>query len=151
GRQRTWLSTNPASCSYRLDHAHREWRWHDAAHPEAGLIEQRLVLLLGALASAGGEQHLDVEALADERLVAGWNDELDDQQPSALLHRAMTAREQRQRTLIVPVVQHVLEQVGVAARGYAREEVANDDLAAFAEPSRIDVSPGAFGSPWPLE
>src|SRR5215468_6570405 len=113
GRQRI-LVLNLESCSYRLDHAHDRWRLYDAAHLEAGLTEQRFVLLLGALASAGGEQHLDVEVFADERLVAGWNDELDDQQPSARLHRAMTAREQRQRMLVFPVVQYVLEQVGVA-------------------------------------
>ena len=59
-----------------LDDAHRRRRRHDPFELEAGAGEERVVLFRRAFLAAGDDEHVEVEQLADVRLVAGRDDHL---------------------------------------------------------------------------
>ena len=52
--------------------------------------------------------------------------------------RRAAARQDRQRVVVLPVVQDGLEHVGVGALGHRLEEAAGDDLAALAHDRALD-------------
>ena len=63
---------------------------------------------------------------------------LDDEQRAVVGDRRTAAGQDRQRVVVLPVVQDGLEQVGVGALGHRLEEAAGDDLAALAEDRALD-------------
>ena len=91
-----------------------QWRrgWNDPFELVAGLFEERAVLGLCALASAHHE-HEKVEDLPWAWRVAGREGFFDDEQPAALDGRVSGAAQNRDSVLVVPVVEDVLENVGV--------------------------------------
>ena len=125
----------------------------ESSKPACG--EQRAVLVLGAFFAAGDEEHHEVEELAAERFVAGWDDAFDDQQPAVGGHRAVAVAEDRERLFIFPVVDDVSHEEGhgpVRSRrtltrspkerqigeGIGVEEAAGDEFAAVGEAGRGD-------------
>jgi hypothetical protein len=65
----------------------------DAVEFEAGLLEERAVLGLGALLAFGQGEHADVECFAEVKGVAFGPDHLDDEQPAAGGHGTMAVGE----------------------------------------------------------
>jgi hypothetical protein len=65
----------------------------DAVEFEAGLLEERAVLGLGALLAFGQCEHADVEYIAGVKGVAFGPDPLDDEQPAAGGHGTMAVGE----------------------------------------------------------
>src|SRR5215207_2664048 len=90
----TWARTSMSAGRSGFDERDRGDRRHDAGHPEAGAVEQRGVLGLGALASADEEQHVQVEGLGEVRLVACRDDALDQEQRGVRGHVAAEVGQQ---------------------------------------------------------
>jgi hypothetical protein len=93
---------------------HVQWRrgWDDPFELVAGLLQERAVLGLCALASAHHE-HEKVKDLPWAWRVAGRESFFDDEQPAALDGRVAAAAQNRDAVLVVPVMEDVLEDVGV--------------------------------------
>src|SRR2546428_13281794 len=114
-----WVSPGATGLgSRRLDHAHRRPRGHDAREREAGTGEERAVLDGRPLVAPGEHQHLQVgeqDTLGVRAPVDAFrNDPLDEQESPVPRHRAMAVPQDREATLVVPVVDDPLEEVGVA-------------------------------------
>ena len=92
---------------------------------ETGLGIEFRVLFFGSFAPAGGQrEHHHVPELAVGRLIAGRHHPFDDQHSATVVHRLAAVAQDHRGPLVVPVVDDVLEEVDVAARGNACEEVA---------------------------
>lgn len=66
---------------------------------------------------------------------------LDDEQPASLGHDPSAAREDAQAAIVVPIVQELRQEIGVAAGRDRGEEIALDDGAAVGEPGLGEVTP----------
>jgi hypothetical protein len=73
-----------------------------------------------------------------------WVDALDDQQPAVRAHRAMAVPEDRESQLVVPVVDDVLQDVGVMGARHGLEEASPDRLASLGEPALGDLLLGSL-------
>jgi len=60
---------------------------------EAGLLEERAVLVFGAFFAAGNHEHYEVEELAAERFVPGRNDAFYQKKPTVRGHGAVAVAE----------------------------------------------------------
>jgi hypothetical protein len=99
-----------------LDQAERCFRRDHAHESEARFLQQVTVLSLRAFPSAGYHQHVDIEELCFGWRVVDRNDALGDQEPRVSPHRAAARSQKTLRRLVVPVVQHALENVNVTIR-----------------------------------
>src|SRR5262245_50590355 len=117
---------------YTLDHVHRVLRRHHARQIEARLLIELSKLRLCALAPASSQhEHLEIEELADIRIVTRGENVFDDQESRSRPHGAVTTLKNSSCTLIVPVVDHALHDVGIAAVRDAFEEVSAHHRAAI--------------------
>src|SRR5262245_32396413 len=113
----------------RLDDADAASGREHAPELEPGTGEQIAELLAGALLSAGDDQHVDVEQLAEVGRVAGTEDVLHDQHSPRRSHRVAAVAQDAERGLVLPVVQDVLHPVPAGVCRHAVEEAAAAHLA----------------------
>ena len=66
-------------------------------------------------------------------------DALDNEQPAVRIHHPVTIPENGDRTFFVPVVNDVLQQIGVTAVGYCPEEVSADHPAPLGDAAALDL------------
>src|SRR5436190_5640680 len=119
--------------------AERRLRRHDPREVETGAVEQRAELLLRALASTWHDQHLEVEDLPHARLVARRNHRLDQDDAAVLRQHLPDVRQDQRRLVVVPVMNDVLHDVGVAAGRDGLEEVAGPGGDAAGKTLRLDL------------
>jgi len=117
-----------------LDDAQRGLSREDAGDPETGDGEKLRELGLGALPAAEIDEHRQVVELAQMGVIPWRDDHVDDQYPAAVVHSAGAAAEDGDRAVVVPVVQHPLDDVGIAAGWDRFEHVAAGQLAAADDP-----------------
>ena len=114
----------------RFDHAAPARRLGRAGELESRLPEERGVLVERALPTAGRDEHVQVRELRRRRLVrrrrAGARRGAASRPARSPARHAL---QDRDRLLVLPVVDDRLQDVGVAARGNGLEEVAADHLA----------------------
>ena len=96
-------------------HAHRRLCCHDAAEAETSLVQQTGILGFRALLTADQYQHHHIQYFPWMWNVTGGQDHLDDQQSAIRLHGFATMTENCQALVIVPIVQDVRQDVGIAA------------------------------------
>ena len=101
----------------------------DAVQLDAGGRQEPAVLLLSTFAAADAGEHEDVERLRPLRLVAGVHEALEDDELRRRAHRGAARLHDAERIVVVPVVQHVREEVDVAAFRDPLEEAPALDLA----------------------
>src|SRR5438477_10838273 len=82
---------------------------------------------------------MEVQPLAERWLVALGQNNLDHQQRSVCCDRLSALRENGHTALVIPVVQHIGEQIGVSTSGYGRKEVSSDYGAAVVYASRRQI------------
>src|SRR2546423_4875539 len=97
---------------------------------ESGCGAEGLKLGTSTLLAPEHHQHIEVAELARVRLVGPCQDLLNDQQPATVSDGIAAAAKNRRRRRVVPVVNDVLQQVGISFRDRL-EEAAADDLAAL--------------------
>jgi len=97
-------------------------------------VEQRAVLVGGALAPGEHHQHVEIHQLSKRRAAVGGDDHLDDQHfgtaggaGAALLQNLASLR-------VIPIVENRFEQVNVGRR-HALEKVAGNQLVSTSEPA----------------
>src|SRR5262249_1197243 len=95
--------------AHSFDHADEGWRRGDRRQFEAGAGQQRPVVALGALAAAQVHEHEQVEELAERRIVARREDQLDHEQAAVFGHRPVAVPEDRPGALVVPIVDYPLQ------------------------------------------
>src|ERR1700737_5122000 len=99
---------------------------------EPGSLQQVPELRLRALSATWCErQHLEIQKFTEVRRVTRWNHSIDDQHLHAAPHRAVAVSEDLNSPFVIPVVEDVLHDVGVAPFGNGRKEIAAEDLAAL--------------------
>src|SRR6266550_9071401 len=100
------------------------------------------------------DEHVDVVCRGEaalERLVDPLRvHALDDEHSGVGCHRTPAIPEDGDRLLVSPVVDHVLEQIGVATGRDLLEEVAADYTAAVRQASALDLLGGLLGHLWPV-
>jgi hypothetical protein len=111
----------------------------DFRQPKTGRSEERSIFRLGALASSGDDEHVEVQQLRERRRIARRNDELNEQQLPILLHRPTAVPQERDTPVIVETLDDMRKEVGVAAFPDRLEEVARHRFAARGESSGFDV------------
>ena len=120
------------SRSDAFDDAERALSRHNSRHLQPSLLEHRGEFLLRSLASAD-DQHLNIEELAPIRVVAGRDDVVDDEYSPFLVHSGAAVLENLHALLIVPVVEDVFHDVGIAARRHSLEETSCFEPAALSD------------------
>ena len=132
------------SRSDSLDDAQRALGWHDPGQLQPRIPEDRGEFVLGALAPTDNE-HINIKELAPAGVVARRDDIVDDQNLSILVHGGAAVREDLYRALIVPIVEDILHDVGIAALRHRLEEVSGFEHAASRDAFRghVLVFPGA--------
>src|SRR5262249_12904316 len=100
-----------------LEDARDARRPHDAGEAEPRPREELRVLLARALAAREVHEHLDVQELAEVVLAGRRDHELDEEHRPARLHLRADVLQDGERLLVRPVVDDVLEEVGVRAGG----------------------------------
>ena len=90
----------------RFDHAQRRARRYDARHLEAGVREERGVLVGRALAAAGRQEHLEIDDLGHVRRVARRDDgfEKEDASGGAAVEARANVLKKARGWLILPVI-----------------------------------------------
>src|SRR4030095_13319975 len=118
----------------RLDDAGRRRGWDNARQREPRLVQERFVLVRCALTPSSDEQHGDICELAGEWRVAGRNDLFDDEQfgggRRGLPYRPPAFAENCRGTIIVPVVNDILQHIRIATHRHGLEEIACDAVTA---------------------
>ena len=77
--------------------------------------EQLTELLLGALAPAGENEHLQIEELSRRKIAAGLNHAVNHQELAAGIYSAAAGFEQLQTLVVRPIVDDVFHDVGIGA------------------------------------
>ena len=103
----------------------------DACKCKSCALEQPSIFGLGSLASATAEEP-HIKELVRVGLVWRFGDPLDKQNPAVGLHPSPAVLKNRQRGVIIPVVNDATEEVRITISRYCFEEVAPDDLASSA-------------------
>ena len=97
-------------------------RRHHACHLKTGLFVQLSIVVGGAFTGRQLHQHLHVGPLADELAVVVRDHELDKQQRGTGARRLPDIAQDRYGVRVGPVVDDVLQYVGIAALGHRVEE-----------------------------
>ena len=106
--------------------------------------------------AARRDHHLHVHELRWAGLIPGGNDHVDDEDLGRWGHGEGNVVQDLARPVVVPIVNHVLEEVCVGVRRNRREEVAADELGTVLSPGerivrsldyggQIDTTPWSFG------
>ena len=105
---------------------------------QASLGQELAVFVVGAFPAAGEDQHVQI-AQQDRHgfgRVVG-NQPFDDQHPAVAGHGPAAGTQDPDRIGVIPVVQHVGQDVGVRTVRDALEEVSRHDLAAIGHARRL--------------
>src|SRR6266705_3386687 len=83
-----------------------EWRFrrNDSRQTKARCFIEFVKFPFGALAAAGHHQHVQVHELTEVKVASCWHDGFDQNQFSVIRERAMTVFQNRDRLLVVPVM-----------------------------------------------
>src|SRR5262245_6765770 len=101
---------------------HLHWNGFDNARTgrsdNAGDVEPRgvqklTVFLLGPVATAVANHHLDVRSFGPTSLIGRTDDLLDQKKPAPTVHGVMQHRENFARFSVIPIVNDVLEQIHI--------------------------------------
>ena len=145
--RRSWSASEPRSQAAPIGSHRRAFDQRGPGDPgrddpgevQPGCGKQLPKLRFGPLTPARADQHVDVVGggtatrvrLIDARRI----DALDDHEPRGRPHRPPAGPEKCGRPIVVPVVDDVLEDVGVGTGRHLHEEIAADDRAAVRPPA----------------
>ena len=88
---------------------------NDLRQFKARLSEEVVKLLLGTLPSAGGQnQHFEIDKLPEIWLIARAKHVVDENQRSLAAHDLMAVTKDLDCVIVIPVVDHELQQICVA-------------------------------------
>src|SRR5208283_2267949 len=136
-------------CALTLDDAHARGGRKNLSQLETGLLEESPEFRFGSLSTSCDDQHVHIVgcgAATLQRLVDSHGvDALDDQQLAMRWHRSPTIVQDYTRTLVVPIVDHVLEQVGIGSGWNLLEEAPTNHLASIRHPRALDLLFRALG------
>src|SRR5947207_1382002 len=113
--------------------------WKDSRDTESGGGVKRFPFRIAALAASGHEHHGHIEKLLRVGSVGGTDDAVHHQQLPAGFQGAAAVSEDSYGALVIPIVDDVLHDVGVGARGHGFEEVSAHELTTVAERCQYGV------------
>src|SRR5689334_17064273 len=88
------------------------------------LVKQSAELICRALLTAKGHHHLQIDKrMRMAHRLARLQDDIGDEHPAVLGHRRAAIRQDLDRFLIIPVVQHALYEIRIVAWSHVSEEV----------------------------
>src|SRR5262249_51758630 len=130
-------------------------RRNDSRQLKTGRVEERSELIFRALPATGAYQHVNIVGGGTPTLVrridAQWINAFDEQQFARAVHRPAAALEDRLSALVIPVMDNVLEDIGIATARHLAEEVATEHVAAILQPTLSYQFPGPLGNVGLLE
>ena len=112
---------------------------------ESCRIEQRAIFTNGPLASAQHDEHVQVDPLAEEWLLPLREHQFYHQELSVRWYRPAAMSQDCNAAFVVPIVQDLRQQIGIAARRNLNKEIAADDRAAIRHTSRREMLRGGSG------
>ena len=112
-----------------LDQIERRFRFNDIGQLEASLRQEVAVFLLGAFAAAGEQHHFEIDDFGEMRFVAGSHHGFDQKQMRAWCRGGVNVLKDGERVRVVPVMNDVFHDVGVAGRN-SLEKISVCDAAA---------------------
>src|SRR5262245_52340244 len=131
-----------------LDDAGRRRGWDNARQRETRLIQECFVLVRCALTPSGDEQHGDICELAGEWRVARRNDLFDHEQfgggRRGLRYRAPAFPQNCRGTVVVPVMNDILQHIRITTDRHGLEEIARDTITAVSKAFRAQALLRAF-------
>jgi hypothetical protein len=103
----------------------------DASELPAGGCKQGAELFFCTFASAGEDQHLEIQEFAGGEVVAGVNYVVNDEEFAAGIDTFPAGFEDLDATVVGPVVNDVFHDVSIGARGNRAKHIAGRQGAAF--------------------
>src|SRR5216683_3854485 len=128
--------------------AHRFWRGPESdsvGESQTAARQERRVLVRRALASSDVDEHLEIGVQNQQRRVGIAREvSLHEDETRTSRHRPTAIRQDGDRLIVLPVVNDVAQDVGVAAGGHRVEEAPSDELAAVDDADLLDDLPSVL-------
>jgi hypothetical protein len=131
-----------------FDELHRHRRRHDLRQSQARCTVEATELCVRPLAAARAHQHVHIVGGCPSTLFglidAGGIDSLDDQQLGVGMHGAPTGSQDRDRALVVPVVEDRFQEIGIRPSRHFLEHVTTHDLTPISKTPRAELRTSSF-------
>src|ERR1700704_691177 len=117
---------------------------HYVCESETGLLQERPIFRIRSFHAPDVDQHLQVKMKHAHRLTMMWRDcPLDEEDFRCLHHGRAAVSQDRQRSIVVPIMDYLSQNVEVSARRQRIKKASADNLAAVAYARILEDLTGA--------